>query len=191
MPKKHNEEKIKALRKKQKDLSALIGDEVVNGTDPSSEKIRRLIHRREQVANELKRELFLKQNAEKKAFDSLIFDSGRKLLKQIATEALEPVPYAKPVLKKDDPAGYERYKAYKRYSSLRNKAMKSLTLDQVSQWFESEKQAKNELAYVHQLLKNTIVMRDGKFILDWKSPLYEQTARYLQNLRDRSDSNCD
>lgn len=191
MPKKYNEEKIKALRKKQKDLSALIGDEVVNGTDPSSEKIRRLIHRREQVANELKRELFLKQNAEKKAFDSLIFDSGRKLLKQIATETLDPVPYAKPVLKKDDPAGYERYKAYKRYSSLRNKAMKSLTLDQVSQWFESEEQAKNELAYVHQLLKNTIVMRDGKFILDWKSPLYEQTARYLQNLRDRINSNGD
>ena len=61
----------------------------------------------------------------------------------IATETLAPVPYAKPVLKKDDPAGYERYKAYKRYSSLRNKAMKSLTLDQVSQWFESEKQRMN------------------------------------------------
>ena len=32
-------------------------------------------------------------------------------------------------------------------------------------------------------------MRDGKFILDWKSPLYEQIARYLQNLRYRSDYN--
>lgn len=165
---------------------------VLKGADPESEEVRKWLVKAEQAQARLVR-LKSQQNAEKrKSRTKRLIEKGAILETYMTNATGVPyVPEAPRVAKKDDPAGYERYRAYRNYTEAKEALASTQTPAEANNWLNSQKKAVYRLAYLEKLLSEVVRSYQGKDTIDWNSKRYPEFARYLQNLRDRSDSNYD
>lgn len=166
--------------------------DVLNGGDPESEQVKKWLVKAEQAQARITN-LKNRQGTEKrKARTKRLIEKGAVLETYMTNTTGVPYVLEAPrVAKKDNPEGYERYKAYRAYTEAKEELASTQTPADASDWLNSQKKAVYRLAYLEKLLSEVVRPYQGRDTIDWNSERYSEFSRYLKNLRGRINSNSD
>ena len=145
------EKQIRQLEAQLKIHSDKLGNLITQGKSMTSPEVSRVLRKIETTKSKLSRAVARKNQKDKKADFKRRLDIADIILEYLATdplmahlggfEHLEKVTPAPAVLKKDDPAGYERYKAYRAFTKRRNEIASDITPVMVKKWVKEHKNA--------------------------------------------------
>ena len=140
------EKQIRQLEVQLKIHSDKLGNLITQGKSMTSPEVSRVLRKIETTKSKLSRAVARKNQKDKKADFKRRLDIADTLLEYLATdplmahlggfEHLEKVAPAPAVLKKDDPAGYERYKTYRAFTKRRNEIASEITPELVKRWVD-------------------------------------------------------
>lgn len=140
------EKQIRQLEAQLKIHSDKLGNLITQGKSMTSPEVSRVLRKIETTKSKLSRAVARKNQKDKKADFKRRLDIADILLEYLATDPLmahlgsfdylEKVAPAPAVLKKDDPAGYERYKAYRAFTKRRNEIASDITPVMVKKWIK-------------------------------------------------------
>lgn len=163
---------------------------VLNGSDPENEQVKKWLVKAEQAQARITTLKNRRGTEKRKARTKRLVEKGAVLETYMTnTTGVPYVPEAPRVTKKDNPAGYERYKAYRNYTEAKEALASTQTPADANDWLNTQQKAVHRLAYLEKLLFQVVRPYQGKDTIDWSSKYYPEFARYLQNLRGRMDSN--
>lgn len=115
------------------------------------------------------------------------FEKGRIVEKlQAVVNGLRIVDHAPRVAKKDDPAGYERYRAYIAYQALLAEKAAATTPESTEKWLmdtiKRAARASHDRALLKALAKSLVRRTDGKLQFDWSNEAYELIDQWYSSL---------
>lgn len=125
--------------------------------------------------------------AQDKKAQKRTFEKGRIVEKiQAAVNGLRIVAHAPRVAKKDDPAGYERYRAYIAYQALLAEKSAATTPENTEKWLmdtiKRAAMASHDRALSKALANALVKLDDGHYKLDWSSEDYTKIAKWRDSL---------
>ncbi|WP_338434562.1 hypothetical protein V3C97_07785 (plasmid) [Ligilactobacillus saerimneri] len=147
-------EKIKELEAKLKDYNTQLGELIAQGYTLDSSKVSGVLNRIAKTRSQIGKQIAIKSSADRKADIKRKLQIADSFLEFLATDPLaahlggfdhlQRVEYAPAVLKKDDPQGYKRYKAYREFTKHRSEIMNAITLDLVQEWLTEHESSVEE-----------------------------------------------
>lgn len=151
------EKQIRELEAQLKVHSDKLGNLITQGKSMTSPEVSRVLKKIDTVKSRLSRVVARKNQQDKKADFKRRLDIADTLLEYLATdplmahlggfEYLEKVAPVPAVLKKDDPAGYERYKTYRAFTKRRNEIASDITPVMVKKWIKERENSSQRLDF--------------------------------------------